>query len=286
MKPLYRKITQASESSFSFQFEQPPLFETPWHFHPEYELILIEGSHGKRFLGDSIDKFNNTELVLIGPNIPHFWQNDRTKTAADSKAYVIHFAGDFLGYKYFGLPELLPVKKLLERAQRGLKITGNTNKFVRSLIKSFPTAKKFERLITLQQILFHISQSKDLEMLASEGFVESFNTNPDDRMNKVYEYTLTNFKNKISLDKIASVACLSKIAFCRYFKKSTSKSYFTFLNEIRVGYSCKLLMEGNHSVSEICYESGFNSLSHFNSQFKLITKQQPKQYKEIYGGKK
>ena len=284
MKPLYRKITQASESSFSFQMETPPLFETPWHFHPEYELILIEGSKGKRFMGDSIDGFSPAELILIGPNLPHFWENDPKHTASNSKAYVIHFTENFLGDKYFNLPELAGVKKLLEKSQRGLKIMGNTNKMIRPIIKKFPESKSFERLIFLQQILHIISRSKEYELLASPGFVESFNTNPDDRLNKVYEYTLRNFKNKISLTEIASVACMTEIAFCRYFKKGTDRSYFTFLNEIRVGYSCKLLMKGEYNITEVCYESGFNSLSHFNSKFKNITKQTPTEYKTIYSG--
>ena len=281
MKPLYRKITQASGSSFSFVEECPPLFETPWHFHPEYELILIEESTGKRYMGDNIAEFDSLELVLIGPNLPHFWRNDETDLG-NARAYVIHFKEDFLGKDYFQLIEMLPIKNLLELTQTGIKITGQTKYEIAGMIKKLAAKKGFQRLIVLQEILFYLATSNDFEPLSSIGFVESFKATNDDRIKKVFEFVIYHFHEKINLQTVASMACMSNEGFCRYFKKTTGKSFFIFLNEIRIGYACRLLIEGNLNITQICYEAGFNNLSHFNRQFRDITGHTPHHYREIF----
>ncbi len=282
MKPLFRKIIQASGSSFSFVEESPPLFETPWHFHPEYELILIENSTGKRFMGDNIAEFDTSELVLVGPNLPHFWHNDPGCDLTGARAYVIHFGADFLGDAYFNLPELIPINQLLNSAQTGLKITGQTNALVANLIRQLPALKGFERLMHLQHILHVLSGSGEREPLSSLGFVESFRARPNERVSRVYEYVMYNFRQKITLQAVASVASMSEVGFCRYFKKTTGKPFFSFLNEIRIGYACRLLIESTLNVTQVSYESGFNNLAHFNRQFKLITAQTPQQYRSQF----
>ena len=282
MKPLFRKIIQASGSSFSFMEESPPLFDTPWHFHPEFELILIENSTGKRFMGDNIAEFDAQELVLIGPNLPHFWQNDPAADLSEARAYVVHFGTDFLGETYFKLPELLPVQTLLELARTGLKISGLTNYRVADMIRQLPRLKAFERLLQLQQILYALALSTEHEPLSSLGFVESFQATRHERISQVYEYVMYNFRQKITLQDVASVASMSEVGFCRYFKKSTGKAFFSFLNEIRIGYACRLLIEGGQNVTQVSYESGFNNLAHFNRQFKTITAQTPQQYRSQF----
>ena len=282
MKPLFRKIIQASGSSFSLVEESPPLFDTPWHFHPEFELILIENSTGKRFMGDNIAEFDAQEVVLVGPNLPHFWRNDEGCDLSQARAYVVHFGADFLGEAYFQLPELLPVQTLLESARTGLKITGLTNVRVADMVRQLPRLKGFERLMQLQQILYALALSGEREPLSSLGFVESFQATRHERISQVYEYVMYNFRQKITLQDVASVASMSEVGFCRYFKKSTGKAFFSFLNEIRIGYACRLLIEGGQNVTQVSYESGFNNLAHFNRQFKTITAQTPQQYRSQF----
>jgi len=282
LKPLFRKINDASGYSFSFIEESPPLFETPWHFHPEYELIYIKNSSGNRFMGDHIADFDNNELILVGPNIPHFWRNDDKTDLSVAKAFVIHFREDFLGDTYFKLPETQSINKLFEKAQTGLKITGRTNIELSVIIENFSSFTGFERLLMLQKMLFIIAESQDYETLASPGFIDSFKTNQEERLNKVFEYVMYNFKEKISLQDISAVACMSEVAFCRYFKSRTSKSFFIFLNDIRIGYTCRLLVESNMNITEICCEAGFNNLSHFHQQFKEHTKRTPQEYRKLF----
>ena len=282
MKPLFRKIIQASGSSFSCVEESPPLFDTPWHFHPEYELILIENSSGKRFMGDNIAEFDAQELVLIGPNLPHFWQVDPATDLGGARAVVVHFGADFLGDTYFTLPELLPVKTLLESARTGLRISGSVNRQVADLLRQLSGRSGFGRLMLLQQALYALALAGPHEPLSSLGFVESFQATRHERVSQVYEYVMYNFRQKITLEDVASVASMSEVGFCRYFKKSTGKAFFSFLNEIRIGYACRLLIEGGQTVTQVSYESGFNNLAHFNRQFKTITAQTPRQYRNQF----
>lgn len=233
-------------------------------------------------MGDHIADFDEDELVLIGPNIPHFWQVDADADLSVSKAYVVHFREFFLGESFYKLPELHNINNLLYKAQRGLKVTGNTNAKVRSLMHGLSSYTGFERLLTLQQILFIISESQDIEPLASLGFVDSFKANQEDRINKVFEYVMYHFTQKITLHDVASIACMSEIAFCRYFKSRTGKSFFTFLNDIKIGYACRLLQKTGKNVMEVCYDSGFNNLSHFNRKFKESIKETPQQYRDRF----
>lgn len=233
-------------------------------------------------MGDHIAYFDKDELVLIGPNLPHFWKNDEDLDPMKAKAFVLHFRGDFLGERYMQLPEAHNISKLFDHAQSGLKITGETNNAVRSIIENLSSYVGFERLLMLQKMLSLISESGEVEPLASPGFVSSFKTNQEERINKVYEYVMYNFQKKITLQDISSVAFMTEVAFCSYFKSRTGKSFFNFLNDIRIGYACRLLLEGDMNITEICYESGFNNLSYFNRQFKDHTKETPQQYREIF----
>lgn len=282
MKPLYRKIIQAAGSSFSFVEESPPLFETPWHFHPEYELILITDSEGKRYMGDSIADFGTSELVLIGPNLPHFWRNKEGCDLSQAKAYVIHFQENFLGNEFFNLPEMILIRQLLDKAQTGLKFTGLTNSAMKEWIRKLTGLTSFERLIQLQLILYRLASSTEYESLSSPGFVESFKTTRNERISNVYEYVMYHFRQKITLEAIASVANMSEVGFCRFFKATTGKPFFGFLNEIRIGYACRLLMDSALNITQIAYESGFNNLAHFNRQFKATTQYTPQQYRESF----
>lgn len=282
MKPLYRKIIQAAGSSFSFVEESPPLFETPWHFHPEYELILITNGVGKRYMGDSIADFDAFELILIGPNLPHFWRNADDCDLGKANAYVIHFQENFLGNEFFNLPEMILIRQLLHKAQTGLKFTGSANVEVGNVIQRLSALTPFERLIQLQLILYRLAGSTECESLSSPGFVESFQATRNERISKVYEYVMYHFRQKITLEAIASVANMSEVGFCRYFKTTTGKPFFSFLNEIRIGYACRLLMDSALNITQIAYESGFNNLAHFNRQFKTTTRYTPQQYRESF----
>ncbi len=282
MKPLYKKITHSESFTYSSSLEAPPEFDTPWHYHPEYEIILIMNSKGTRYMGDNISNFENHELVLIGPNLPHFWKEQEIDyvKGKNSFACVIHFEEDFIGKEIFDSPVATPIKKLLARSKFGLVFKIDETSAVVKKILDIIEKKSFDRIIGLLDILNDLSQAKDSKKLSSEGFVNFFNQKNAKKINLTIEFAMNNFKTKIDLNKVANLVFMSKSSFCRFFKKSTGKTYFDFVREIRIGYACKLILEDNLNITQIGYECGYESISNFNRQFKKTKNMVPVEYRK------
>jgi len=192
---------------------------------------------------------------------------------------VVKFYSDFAGKDFLNLPISYPVNKVLEKAMGGLHITGKTNLEIREILYRMLEESPIERLASLIQILSVISISKDLEILSDFDLHKNTNPKQKDRMNKIIQHTMLNFKRNISLTEIAEIANLSKSAFCRYFKATTKKSYMDFLYDVRVEFACKLLLENNSTVMQVCYESGFNNPSAFSQIFKRVKGVSPNKYR-------
>lgn len=284
MKPHLLKVSLEPESSFNLRLKKGRDFYNQWHFHPEIELIYIHKGRGTRFIGNNICRFESNELVLIGSNLAHMWRCDPEYFLKDSELIaevtVIYFNRDFLGDKFFSIPELKIISFLLEKAKQGIKITGDTRNEVKDLITQLSDARGAERIVTLINILDKIATTKEKEFINSNYHQVKFDEFEANRLNQIFQHTLTNFQKKISLSEIASVANLSAKAFCRYFKLKTRKTYYNFLLEVRVAHACNLLLEKDITVYEVCYESGFNNLSNFNRYFKKIMSKTPLEYKK------
>lgn len=286
MKPQLLKFSTDPLASFGVRQDNVPHFYPKWHYHPELELIQIEKGSGTQFIGDNISRFSEGDIFLIGSNLPHYWRCDEcyfeNNPAMTAKATVSHFLPDFWGDQFLNLPENKYLRELFVRANKGIKISGDTGLEVAALLKRILNAKSFERIILLMQALQLIALSKDIEYLATAGFQSSYNESETDRINDIYNYTIKNFDKKISLEEIAGIANISPNCFCRYFKSQARKTYSQFLMEIKIGVACKLLIENKQSISNICYESGFNNCSNFNRYFKIITGKSPLQYKKTF----
>ena len=286
MKPILRKIDVNQNHSFLVCRETHPYFDERWYYHPEIELTSIHKGNGMRFIGDSIDRFSDGELILLGANLPHMWRCNEAYYQGDPdiniEISVIQFRENFWGPAILELPEMKYIKELLEKVKRGICIYGETKSKVEQKMSAVYEAKGAERLEGLISILNIIAMSNEYDILSSVGFTKSYDHKNSDRINHIYNYTLNNFQNPISLKDIAASVNINPHSFCRYFKSSTFKTYWKFLLEVRVGYACKLLIENKMNVSQICYACGFNTLSNFNRQFKSITGKTPVQYLKEY----
>lgn len=286
MHPILEKVSTGSSSSFALKEEILPYIKIGWHFHPEYELTLFTESTGKRFIGDHTDNFGPGDLLLLGPNLPHYMRNDETYYSNDPRlrirAIVIHFSGDFIGEKFFEIPELVSVKKLLKNSLRGIHIHGRTQKEIAPMMESLLQLEGYPRLMCLLDILECIAHSKELQLLSSIGYHNSFSLNDAERINSVFDYMLQRFTEEISLPAVAEHINMSPSAFCKFFKNRTGKTFSHILNEIRIGHACKLFIEQGQSVSEVCYVCGYNSLSYFNRKFKAHTKYSPQEYRKRF----
>lgn len=261
-------------------------FVRVWHYHPEFELVLILQSTGTRFIGDSIKKFKEGEVVLIGSNVPHMWLNDEEYFREDSQlkteAVVIHFKKEFLGKGFFEVPEMKIISTLLDKAERGIKFCNLPN----GVVMEIENLRRYDpptRIYKIIEILFLLANRDQFELLSSSTFVNSSFKTENRRLHKVYEFVFENFNNPIYSSDVAEIAGMNKSAFSRFFKKTHGKSFITFLNEIRIGCACKLLLERKESITSIAYMSGFNNVSNFNRQFRNIHGKSPSAYLKNHG---
>ncbi|MBN2598235.1 AraC family transcriptional regulator [Labilibaculum sp.] len=281
MSLLLEEIPIKNEHSFRSKIDVLPHIEVPWHHHPEFELIYIEKSRGTLVVGDCIDNFKDGDLIFIGPNTPHVMKNDesyyRKENDLRAIAWVVHFKEDSFGKEFFLLPEMYRIKKFLTKSFQGVRIEGSSKYKIIQHLKTLHSSEFAQRILVLLQILQVLALSDDLEYLASDNFVETFQHRNNQKLYQIYEYVSKNFQQKIELDEAAKIANMSKTAFCRFFKSKTNKTFSEFLNEMRINYAKKLLAEGRLTVAQIAYECGFNSPSYFNKTFKLSTGKSPLQ---------
>ncbi|MFL5811253.1 MAG: AraC family transcriptional regulator [Flavisolibacter sp.] len=286
MRPQLLKVSKGPDRSFSVRRDLVPHVNNRWHYHSEVELIHFKKGEGTQFIGDSIKRFKAGDVVMVGANLPHYWRFDdayfeeNTKALADIR--VSHFNENFWGENFLHLPENNNIRTVLEKAKRGLQITGKTKLKVAELLEQLQSADGPQRIILLIEALSAIANCKGLVMLSSIGFKPDLVEVESDRINAIYEYSIKNFKRKIQLEEIAEVANISPNSFCRYFKSRTRKTYSQFLIELRVGHACKLLIENNQCIKRLCYESGFNNFTSFHKYFKMITGKSPLTYQKEF----
>ena len=279
------KIATDPNSTFVIQILQGKYFDNPWHFHREYELTLIISSEGTRFIGDDVSVFKPKDLILIGPDTPHLFRNSDvyyTETSKIAKSLDIHFTEDSFGKDFFSLPEMKEVRKLLNRSKLGILIKGASQKQItRKMHEMIEEESPAKRLMSLLDILITLSSAGDIRNILTKEFIET-NKKEAGRIDVVFQYIMENFKNDIYIEDIASKLHLSVASFSRFFKQHTRKTFSHCVTEIRVSHACHLLMEGQHSVSEIGYMSGFENQSNFFRHFKSLTGLTPRQYKERF----
>lgn len=285
-QPVFEQVADIPNASFSIENVVKPYFTSLWHFHPQVEIIGIERGNGTVFVGDYIGPFGPGTVALIGSNVPHVWQNDANHFSKDSgliaESRVIKFNETFGGDVFLQLPELVRVRQLFLQSQRGLLFSGDTAGELFNEIRILFEHEGMERLIRLMRLLHRMSETTEYQLMASSAFTNVYDQNDCDRMSRIYKFVTSNFRTEISLSQAAEIAHLSETAFCRYFKSRTLKTFSYFVNEIRVGHACKLLIETDKSIFDVCCESGFNHLSNFYKQFKLYRHCTPHEYRDKY----
>ncbi len=282
-RAFYQKLPLTKGNSFVINRYISPYFETPWHFHEEFELVYCETGFGKKFIGSSFSDYHQGELALIGKNVPHLFKADDQfydeEAVIKPSSLVIQFLEDFLGNTFFSTPEMSEMKKVLSFSMNGLLINGETKEKIRNVMYQMMQEEKIRKLKGLFEIFHLLSVSKELQPL-SLSTVSGINLNDSAKMQKVLNYALNNFKEDITIQEAAKIANLSPSAFCRYFKLRTHKSFLGFVIEMRLIEACKLLKESDLPVLDICYETGFKNLSNFNRLFRKEFNQNPLIYRK------
>lgn len=284
MKIEKTKITSYLNSSVSVISREDSFFQSPFHSHPELELVFIKESYGKRIVGNSVEPFVSGDMVFLGSDIPHVWLNDEIYyqgiNKLKAKAIVVYFNRDIFGPAFYELKETQKINNLFSKADKGLHISGKTNELIAKKLEKLVNKKNFEIIIGLFEILSLLSESADLTFVNNETYSPLNNPTKNDRLSDVFQYVKENYKEDISLIEIAKIANLTPTSFCRMFKLKTKKHFVEYLNEIRVSNACKLLLETDMGMSEIAYECGYKTVSNFNKLFKKLTTTTPKEYRK------
>lgn len=277
MKATLEKIEPIFGNSFTIRKFTECDNRPYWHFHPEYEIVFISNGRGKRHINDHISYFEDGDLIFLGPNLPHFAFTE--ELLEQHTEIVIQMKADFLGKEFFMRPELQDIRRLFERSEQGLSYSGATKKIVGDKLLRIIDLNPFDRLLELLSILQLLATAEDYTMLNASGFAVEVSAQDHNRIETIYDYVQKNFQNELSLDEVSKRVNMTVPAFCRYFKKLTNKTFTEFANEIRIAHACRLLADEQLSIAAVSFESGFNNLSHFNKQFKLITSVSPRDYR-------
>jgi AraC-like DNA-binding protein len=278
-KPTFRKINPSFGSSLNVREHNEKIeVNLPfWHFHPELELVYVNKGKGKRHIGSHLSYFNNSQLILIGANLPHSGFTDRFST--NGTEIIVQFKEDFLGDGFLDIPEMQQVKALFARAKKGVIYNVEAKKVIGPKIEALLQTDGLDRIIKFLDILKDLASTNNYSLLNVDGF--AFEVEPQDnkKIDIVFGHVSKNFKQPIPLEEIAEKVSMTVPAFCRYFKKVTGKTFTQFVNEFRIVHATKLLAENPTNITDICFESGFNNFSHFNKLFKKFTGKSPLKYR-------
>ncbi len=287
MKLTYKQTEHRPDNSFLVRQDRIPCIEHDWHFHSELELIYFLKSTGTRYVGNSIGSFGPGELYLIGSNVPHLFRNEKEyyENNGELKAVdliVVKFEPQFLGQGFMEMPESQEIKTLLHNANRGLQFSKAVTYLAHNHMVGLVGSQGLASVIGLLKILDILSVSENHTSLCSDVITNTFKRDEKERMAEIIRYLTENFDKKIELKEVSDIAHMTPNSFCRYFKKRTRKSFSQYLNEIRIRHACKLLIEGELQISDICYQSGFNTFTNFNRQFKAHMQLTPSQFMKKY----
>ncbi len=282
-KPHLLKIIPPLQKSIVVKGDDIAL-SNPWHYHPEIELLYCIKGKGTNFIGNCIRNIEEGEILLFGKNLPHTRQQDRdyysSRPDEIPESVVVQFRDDFLGDGFFNIPEFNHIRNLLDHGLRGLKFIGGVRDELAERLPLLKDRDTTASILELLAILDVMAKSHEFIYLNPVNYESNAHEKSSQKINRVYQYTVENFRGSISLNDVAALTNHSAPAFCRYFKTRTRKSYFQYLTETRIAYACELLMEGNMDVSQVCFCSGFNNLSHFHKQFKRIVMLTPSEYQK------
>jgi len=277
LKTLIQKIQLEEQHSFACRTYRTPNFETNWHQHEECELILITEGHGTVMIGDFVGEYKAGDVYFIASNLPHWFKKQHPKIIGC--VIVAHFKPGIFGDQFLKMPESNQLNGFLNR-QQGLQLQQPLSNQMANAITLLEYTKDFERIMLLLQCLQKISNSTNYSTVSQDFSAVSLIINP--AIEKIIDFSFKNYLEPITLQQVATIAGMSIPTFCRFFKKNIKKTYFDFLQDVRISHACKILTNTNKPVMEICYESGYNSWAHFSKQFKKVKKITPTQYRKQF----
>lgn len=278
-KPAFEAIAPDFGHSFTYQkFDSTrPNKNTVWHYHPEIELVYVNGGSGRRQIGSHVSYYRDGDLILIGSNLPHCGFTDAC--TGNTSESVVQMKADFLGPEFLNLPEMANIRRLFEKAKGGIAFTGTAKKKIGEKIEILEYKSDFQRLLAILNVLNELASTPEYEILNADHLSMELQSKENDRINTIFNFVKEHYQQPISLEEMADLVHMTVPSFCRYFKKVTNKTFVQFVNEYRLVHASNLLSENRLSITEVCFESGFNNFSHFNKSFRAFTGMSPSRYR-------
>jgi len=285
MKATYTLLPDFAPSRKPFVVKKivRPYFSTDFHFHTECQLVYILSGSGKRIIGDSVEHFEEGDLTFVGPNVPHVWYSESASNQAtvDAVSIALYINPEAISENLAGLIDTKELRHFFQESERGIKISGAKKVLITNILRQMPDQKSVSLLASFLQILDHLLDAKDLAWLNTPNLLSAYSGQAPGRVPKLMHYIQQNFREEITLNQAASVAGLQVHSFCRFFKTLTNRTFSDFLNEVRIGFACKLLHQSDLPVTQIALESGYTNISYFNRCFKKINNLSPKDYRNF-----
>jgi AraC-like DNA-binding protein len=283
MTAIHEDLMTKSDDSFFIGIFQDNWEKSTWHYHNYYELSFITEGSGKRIVADSIVEFQPGDLVFIGRNLPHVWIANKEEVAWSNRTLemvFLQFTTNVLSQEMLALPEFKNIQHALSLSDRGVQITGQTLNEVSELMLQMPYLIGFERMIHFLKIMDLIGRSDSVIHLASKDYMKARFTTSNKRIAVIHDYLMNNYRGEVDLRQLAQMVTMAEGSLCRFFKQYMGITIFEYLNKIKIEFACKLLMDIDLSILDVCLDSGFNNLSHFNKQFKKFCGVPPKAYRK------
>ena len=283
---IHREITPLKENDCFLIFDRERKgFTFPIHFHPEYEINYIANAPGaKRVVGDHIGETEERELVMAGPNLYHGWENGNYNPNTTLHEITIQFPRELFDDALFNRNLLKPIKELFTNANRGILFSQDTIKLIEPKLLELSKKRGFDSFLEFQSLLYDLAISRDQQLLTNVAFQRQSDFHNSERIETVYNYVKENFALKLKVEDAAQLVNMSVVSFSRLIKQRTGKSFVDFVNEIRLGIATRALIETNKSVSEICFECGFNNISNFNRIFRKKQNCTPSEFRTNFTG--
>jgi AraC-like DNA-binding protein len=285
MTALLEKISVKEDESFFIGVFQDNLEKSTWHYHNNFEISFITEGSGKRIVADSIEEFQPGDLAFIGPNLPHVWLAEKephTPSNRTLEMVFLQFTSNVLSPQLLALPEFGQIKRALDMSERGIQIVAHTLNEVSEIMLQLPYLESFDRMLHFFMLMDIIGKSNTNVPLASKEYLTMRFTTGNKRIAVIHNYLMNNYREEVDLKRLAALVSMAEGSLCRFFKMNMGITLFEYLNQVKTEFACKLLMNKDLSIMDVCLDSGYNNISHFNKQFKKITGIPPSEYRKRF----
>lgn len=285
MKLMFEKVLPSENSSWRYWIYHIEELEFNWHYHHEYEIALTLGSDGQRFVGDSIEHYNELDLAFLGPHLPHTWHSSTSIKGQPQVVYIAQIPVGWLESLIYGMPDLEAMKNLLERSRRGISFSPETVKQVADIFIAMEKENSSKRFISLMQVLQLMVDDQNAQILSSSGYNISITSDPStDKLDKIIRYIHQHYTDNLLAENVAQIVHMSTNHFHRFIKQRTEQTFTEIVNQLRISKACSLLINSQMPITTISDTCGFNNISNFNRRFLQFKAMTPSKFRKIYAG--